>query len=98
MTFAGLVVFRTWFPNPKEAGPKTTGGTPEPLNCAAWGLFAALSLKVSVPVRAPTVVGVNMTEIVQLALAANVFGARGQFELVVKSPETAMPVMVKGTV
>jgi hypothetical protein len=41
--------------------------------------------------------GVNVTETVQEAKAARVFGDRGQFEVCAKLPETEMLEMVSGT-
>lgn len=61
-------------------------------------MFGALSLTVSVPVRAPRRVGVKVTEMVQFAFAARVFGEEGQFEVAAKSPEVEIPVMVRGKV
>ena len=43
---------------------------PVPLRLTVCGLFAALSVKVRVPVAAPVAVGVNVTPTVQLAPAA----------------------------
>jgi hypothetical protein len=45
---------------------------PVPFNDIVCGLLDALSVSVSVPVRAPVAVGVNFTLIVQLAPAATV--------------------------
>jgi hypothetical protein len=45
---------------------------PVPFSGIVCGLFDALSVSVSVPVRAPAAVGVNFTLIVQLAPAATV--------------------------
>ena len=42
-----------------------TGATPVPVRLAVWGLPAALSVMVNVPVRVPVVVGVKVTLIVQ---------------------------------
>lgn len=69
-----------------------------PLNCAVCGLFDALSLTVNVPLRAPTTVGVNVTEIVQLVRAGKVFGDNGQDELCAKSPEVVIAEIVSATV
>ena len=48
----------------------TTGARPVPLRLTFWGLLLALSVSVSVPVRFPGAEGVNVTLIVQPALAA----------------------------
>ena len=52
------------------AGDVITGTAPVPLNVTVWGDPLALSVIVSIPVRAPTAVGVKVTEIVHLAPAA----------------------------
>ena len=75
-----------------------TGDVPVPLKVAVCGEFEAASLTVSFPVRAPRAVGVKVTEILQLDLAANVFGDSGQVEVCAKSPEVEIPVRVRGTV
>ena len=74
------------------------GVTPVPFTFAVCVEFAALSVTVSSPVRAPRAVGVKVIEIVQLSFAASVLGDSGQFEVWAKSPEIEIPVMVKGTV
>ena len=48
----------------------TTGARPVPLRVTVWGLFLALSVSVSVPVRFPAAVGVKVTPIVQPAPTA----------------------------
>src|SRR5215471_11279542 len=66
-----LVPFRTWFPKFKLPGEIVREElTPVPLRLEVCGLFEALSLTVRVPVRVPAVVGVKVTEIVQLPPAA----------------------------
>ena len=97
-TSTALVVFTNWMPNPSDGADKPAGVNPVPLNIAVCGEFGALSLTVSVPVRAPRAVGVKVIEIVQLSFAANVFGDKGQFEVCAKSPEVEIPAMVRGTV
>lgn len=67
---------------------------PDPDRLAVCGLVFALSVMVRVPVLAPSAVGVNVIETVQLDPAANVFGDRGQFEVCAKSPETEIPEVV----
>ena len=47
-----------------------TGAVPVPVRETVCGLFAALSVMVSVPLRDPLAVGVNVTFTVQLELAA----------------------------
>jgi hypothetical protein len=96
--FPVLVELIPWLAKVRLAGDRLTGAVPVPLNCAVCGEFEALSLTVSVPVRAPRAVGVKVTEIVQLSFAANVFGDNGQFEVCAKSPAVEIPAMVRGTV
>lgn len=93
-----LVVPITWLAKARVAGDKLTGAVPVPLSAAVCGEFEALSLTVSVPVRAPTAVGVKLTEILQLSFAANVFGDRGQFEVWAKSPEVEISAILSGSV
>jgi hypothetical protein len=76
----------------------TVGGTPLPVSVTVCGLPEALSVSVSVPVRAPLAVGVNVTLIVQLPPAAIVEGESGQLFVCAKSPVLAMPVINKGPV
>lgn len=47
-----------------------TAALPVPLRVTFWGLFEALSVKVSVPLAAPVAVGANLTPTAQLAPAA----------------------------
>jgi len=77
VTVCGLLVFPTLtLPKVRLAGDTLTvvvppeGETPDPVKPIAWGLFDALSVMVTVPVRVPVVVGVKSTLIVQLAPAA----------------------------
>lgn len=97
-TLAALVVLTTWLLNVRVDGDKPTAITPVPVNCAVCGELGASSMIVSVPVRAPSAVGVKVTEIVHVSFAASVFGDNGQFEVCAKSPETEIWVIVKGTV
>ena len=46
-----------------------TGATPVPLRVTVWGLPEALSVMVTVPVRVPAAVGVNVTLMVQVRAA-----------------------------
>ena len=96
--FPALVVLNTWLAKERVAGETLTGAVPVPVNCAVWGVFGALSLTVNVPERKPTAVGVKVMEMVQLAIAPNVFGDNGQVEVCAKSPDVEIPVMVRGTV
>ena len=54
---------------------------PVPARLAVCGLPGALSEMDKVPVRVTSAVGVKVTEIVQLAPAANVLGDNGQVEV-----------------
>jgi hypothetical protein len=63
-----LVVPTCWFPKEAEDGLRfTVNVVPVPVRLAVCGLFAALSVTVSVAVRVPAAVGVNVTLIVQAA-------------------------------
>jgi hypothetical protein len=95
---AVLVPFTDWLANVIDVLDKLAGIIPVPLSCAVCGEFAASSLIVSDPVRTPSTVGVKVTEMLQVSFAANVLGARGQFEVCAKSPEVETTPMVKGTV
>ena len=71
---AALVVPTFWPLKVSEVG-ETLGGTepaPVPLRLAVCGLLAALSVTVSIALRAPAAVGVNVTSMEQLAPAARV--------------------------
>ena len=52
-----------------EGDKPTAGATPVPAKLTVWGLLESLSIIVSVPVRDPVCVGVNVTSIVQLSPA-----------------------------
>ena len=70
---AALVVFTATLPKAPEAGVNVAGFTPVPVSAAVSGLFAALVVTVKeVAGTAPRADGVNVTRIVQLALAASV--------------------------
>jgi len=86
-----LVVVSIWGPNVRLEGAKLTGRVPVPLREEVWGELEALSVTVSVPVRLPDDSGVKVTEMVQLLLAARVFGDTGQVEVWAKFPEVAIP-------
>jgi hypothetical protein len=57
-----------------------------------------LSFTVKVPVLTPKVVGLKVTEILQLFPAASVSGSIGHVEVSANTPEAAMLLMVSGTV
>jgi hypothetical protein len=96
--FLALLVPIPWLAKARLAGDKVAGVVPVPLKVAVWGEFEALSLTVSVPVRPPRALGVNVTEIVQRSFAANVFGDSGQVEVEAKSPAVEIPAILKGAV
>ena len=52
----------------------TAGAKPVPVRAIVCGLFDALSVIVTAPVRVPETVGVKVTEILQLAFAASEAG------------------------
>ena len=60
-----------------DAGAVTWKSHPVPVSGIDCGLPAASSETVSVPVRAPVAVGVNVTLIVQVPVAARVAGFTG---------------------
>src|SRR5512132_4471659 len=65
------------WPKPRLVGDNVTAGavaTPVPLSVTVWGLPGALSATLRLAARDPAAVGVNVTEIVQLAPAASVLG------------------------
>jgi hypothetical protein len=58
-------------PNASDVGDKVTAGAvPVPVRAAVWGLFAALSVMVTLADLAPVAVGLNVTLMEQLAPAA----------------------------
>jgi hypothetical protein len=71
------------------------GAIPVPLNATIWGELVALSVMVTVPVRLPAAVGVNVTEMVQFAPAATLVP---QVWVCAKSPDIAIEVTVKAVV
>jgi hypothetical protein len=77
----------------------TAGAVPVPVSATAWGLFAALSVTVTLADLAPAAVGVNFTLMVQLAATAKL---APQLFVWAKSPlllpVTEMLVRVKAAV
>jgi hypothetical protein len=71
------------------AGAVTTGAAPVPVNNTVCGEPIALSVTLTVPVLLPAAVGVNVTDRVQVPLAARL---EPQFWLTAKSPETTIEV------
>jgi hypothetical protein len=78
------------------------GVTPVPLSVTLCGLPAALSLMLTLALRGPVALGVNVTLIVQVALTASVFGLIGQVFVSAKSvgfvPASAMLEIVRAAV
>ena len=94
--WVALVVPTGWLPKLGLVGDNVAAGpVPVPDRATVCGLPLALSVTVSVPVREPPVVGVKVTLIVQLALAATV---PPQLLVWTKSPLTAMDEIVSVTV
>src|SRR6267378_6356778 len=87
-------------------GAANVKSQPVPVNGTVCGLPPALSVIVSVPVRAPTAVGANVTLIMQFAPAAREAGSVPHVFVSTKSPEAAtvlivnvlVPVFVRVTV
>ena len=98
--FVGLLVLPGCCPeNVTLPGVTLTGSTPVPDKATDCGLFDALWVTVSVPLRVPAAIGANAMDTVQVVFAASVFGARGHVVVVtVKSPVAAMLAMVNGVV
>jgi len=89
------VVFTGWLPKETEVGERLTPGpvVPVPLKLAVCGLPAALSLTPTLALLVPVAVGLNVTLMAQLALAARVEGLKGQLLVWAKSP-LLVPVML----
>ena len=65
-TLVVVLLPTTTLPNDTLVGLSVTGGVPVPESATLCGLFLALSVIDTVPVRVPVAVGVNVTLIVQL--------------------------------
>src|SRR6266566_6836345 len=88
VTALAVLVMPTLWP-PKSGtgeGERLGGATPVPDTPAVWGLLLALSVTVNVALREPVTVGVKVTLMVQVPLAAKVEGLRGQLLVCPKSP------------
>src|SRR5207245_191703 len=99
---AALLVLTCWLPKETEAGERPTAGAVAAVERSAIGRASGgVSVIVTAPLRAPLAVGVNVTLIVQVPLAARVEGLSGQVLVWAKSllfaPVMAMPVMESGT-
>src|SRR5436309_13049267 len=67
-----------WFPNDGTGEGERLGSiVPVPDTPAVWGLLLALSVTVKVALRVPVAVGVNVTLIEHVALAARLVGLIG---------------------
>ena len=96
---AALVVPTASLPKACVAGNTATGATPIPVSEVVWEEVEPLSLTVNVPLRVPSTEGVKVTEILQFAPAAKVFGVSGQVvEDSAKSPDAEMLLMVSADV
>ena len=69
---------------------------PVPVSFAVCGVLAALSLTLNCPVRVPVAVGVKVTPIVQLLLAAKL--VVHVFDDTEKSPVVEITMLVRSTV
>ena len=90
------MVVISWLENVSALAESVTGSTPVPVRDTVCGLPGALSFMDNVPETVPAVVGVNVTETVQLALPASVLGESGQFEVCAKFDEVEMLAIVSG--
>jgi hypothetical protein len=91
---AALLVLSVCKAKVRLVGERVTAGaagaTPEPLSATICGELLTLSVIVSDPVRVPAAVGVNITEIEQVALTASELP---QVSLSAKSPVAMMEAM-----
>ena len=91
--FGRLVVPTVWAAYVALPGVNVTGAMPVPDSGTVCGLFAALSVIVMLPVRAPSWVGVNVTLMMQFAPAASVLPHGFVLATGAKSPLTTMLLM-----
>jgi hypothetical protein len=91
--FGRLVVPTVWAAYVALPGVNVTGAMPVPDSGTVCGLFAALSLIVMLPVRAPSWVGVKVTLMMQFAPAASVLPQGFGLVAGAKSPLTTMLLM-----
>ena len=103
MIFAALVVYSACLPKLSEAGARVTGITPVPASEAVCGLLDAPSVTVKVPVSAPVMLGVNVTEMVQLELAATLLphvlvSAKSPLAMMLEMERAEFRLLVKVTV
>jgi len=88
-----LVVPTFWLPKLRLDGVRVTDPKPVPESPTVWGLFGALSVMVTTPVRVPGVEGVKVTLIEQPAPAATLVP---QLVVSVKSPLAEILEMLSG--
>lgn len=90
----GLVEPTDWLAKVKLVADKVTTGVakPLPLSMIVCGLFAALSMMVTVPYRLPSAAGVKVTVMVQVPDGATL---EPQLFSSAKSPLAAMDVMLR---
>ena len=82
-----------WAAKVREAGERvTTGPVPVPVRLTVWVVGLALSVMVTAPVRVPVDVGLKVTLMAQLALAATLDLQVFVWE---KSPPAATLVMLR---
>ena len=103
MVFAALVVPSACLPKLSEIGLSATGTTPVPANEAVCGLLDAASVTVKVPVSAPMMLGVNVTEMVHLLLAGTLLPhvlvwAKSPLVVMLEMPRAESRLLLKVTV
>jgi hypothetical protein len=82
----------SWLPKSMAVGASVTpGAIPVPLRATVCGPPGASSAMLTLAVRLPVALGVNVMEMVQLAPTASVLGASGQVFVCAKSPAFAPP-------
>jgi hypothetical protein len=93
------VVPTYWLEKVTLVGDKVAvGAVPVPVKLITCGLLGASSAMVNAPLRSPMLVGTKVTLTVHETPAPRVEGDIGQELLRVKSPLTAIPVMLNATV
>ncbi|HTR67803.1 MAG TPA: hypothetical protein VMH85_18625 [Terriglobales bacterium] len=92
-----LVAPMATLPNERDAGLIVAGAAPVPVRLLVW--VPAESATVSVPVREPTAVGVKVTEMEQLPLAATepqlALAEKSPLALMLVTPNAAVPVFFR---
>jgi hypothetical protein len=101
-----LVVLITWVAKVRLVGESDTAGvppTPVPVSVTCCGLFAALSVSVTVPLKVPALGGVKVTEMVQFVPASTLdpqvlAWAKLVLATMLVIVSVALPVLVRVTV